>query len=544
MVHAHLADLLPIARDLSTSLSSESRATGLLEAVRRALPCDAAALLRVDGDALVPIATFGLSPDAAGRRFERRDHPRLDAICASLTPTLFPANSELPDPYDGLVADEPLTGRVHSCLGCPLYVEGRLVGVLTADALAPGAFDGVSREFLEHLAALAGAALRTNDLIEALERRAERSGQLTRDFVRDALIERGAALIGSSPTMVRLRREIELVARTHVPVLVTGETGVGKELVVRQLHAFSPRAEAPLVHVNCAALPDSIVESELFGHVRGAFTGAVGERSGRFGAADGASLFLDEIGELPPHVQPKLLRVLQEGEVQRVGADRAVRVDVRVFAATNRDLEAEVRAGRFRADLFHRLDVCRVRVPALREHASDIPQLAGHFADRARSRLGTGPIRFTIAALEALSRGDWPGNARELDNVVQRAILRAAGRGEPGATVSVATGDLDVRAVAHAAAHGAVNTRPNTTASARTATDAQHENDERVASDQASTASPHSLRASVDDFKRAAIRAALARTDGNWAAAARELGLHRANLHHLARRLGLAPNAS
>jgi anaerobic nitric oxide reductase transcription regulator len=517
-MHPRLEDLLPIARDLTASLGSASRATGLLEAVRRALPCDAAALLRVEGDTLVPVATFGLSADAAGRRFERAAHPRLAAICAARAPTLFPADCDLPDPYDGLVDGAPLSERVHSCLGCPLFVGGELVGVLTADALAPGAFDGVGREFLEHLAALAGAALRTNDLIDALERRAERSGRLAQDFVRDAMAERGSFLVGSSPQLARLRQEIELVARSHLPVLVTGETGVGKELVVRLLHALSPRADAPLVHVNCAALPDAIVESELFGHSKGAFTGAVAERAGRFGAADGASLFLDEIGELPPHVQPKLLRALQDGEVQRVGADRSVRVDVRIFAATNRDLEAEVRAGRFRADLLHRLDVCRVRVPALREHRGDVPELAGHFADRARARLGCGPVRFTHVALAALAAADWPGNARELDNVVQRAILRAAARREAGAVVHVEVHDLDAVGPSTSAADAAARRSPGAPA--------------------------EPLREAVARFKRERVLAALERAQGNWAAAARELGLLRANLHHLARRLGLGRPAS
>ena len=191
--------------------------------------------------------------------------------------------------------------------------------------------------------------------------------------------------------MAHLRSEIDLVARTDFPVLVTGETGVGKELVVRMLHSTSARADKPLVYVNCAAIPESVFESELFGHVQGAFTGADKARLGKFRVADGACLFLDEIGELPLHVQPKLLRALQEGEVQCVGSDEPVRVDVRVFAATNRNLEAEVKAGRFRADLLHRLDVCRIDVPPLRERPEDVAPLAGHFADPCAPPTGYGP---------------------------------------------------------------------------------------------------------------------------------------------------------
>ena len=264
--------------------------------------------------------------------------------------------------------------------------------------------------------------------------------------------------------------------------------------------------------MNCAALPESIVESELFGHARGAFTGADTARLGKFRMADGASLFLDEIGELPLHMQPKLLRVLQDGEIQCLGSDRPQHVDVRLFTATNRDLEAEVRAGRFRADLLHRLDVCRLRVPPLREHRQDIPQLAGHFADRGRTRLGTGPVRLSPEAQDALTVGDWSGNVRELENVIARGILRAAARVDSGETVLIESHDLDDRAPARAAASPSTETA-------------------------ADPALP--FREAVNEYQRRLIRAAVRRSDGNWSAAARELGLERANLHHLAKRLGL-----
>jgi anaerobic nitric oxide reductase transcription regulator len=512
---AALDDLLAIALDMTAALSAEDRSRRLVEVVMRVLPCDAVVLLRLDGDELVPLAAHGLSADVLGRRFARAEHPRLDILCRAAAPTIFPADSSLPDPYDGLVAGAP-TLHVHSCLGCPLRVEGELVGVLTADALRTGAFDGIEPRVLGYVAALAAAALRTGDLIEALERHARQRGLVARDLVRDVLDRRGGLLLGTSPAMARLRREIELVAASGFPVLVTGETGTGKELVVRTLHSLSPRAEEPLVYVNCAALPESVVESELFGHEKGAFTGAIAARPGKFRVADGASLFLDEIGELPPHVQPKLLRVLQEGEVQPVGADRTARVDVRVFAATNRDLAAEVRAGRFRADLLHRLDVCRITVPPLRAHAEDVALLAGQFADRARRRLGTGPIRIAPEAQVALTRGAWPGNVRELENAVSRAILRALGRTEPGAAVLVRAEDLGELAQDAAPEAG------------------------RPADRSARALRPGiGLREAVLDFQRASIREALAVSDGNWAAAARALGLHRSNLHHLARRLGV-----
>jgi anaerobic nitric oxide reductase transcription regulator len=504
--------LLAIARDITASLSTEDRAQRLVQAVHRALPCDAVGLLRLEGDQLVPMACLGLDSDVYGRRFALAEHPRLAIIAASSEPTRFPDNSPLPDPYDGLVNGAPHLGeQVHSCLGCALMDEGELVGVLTADALRPGAFENIDDDFLAHLAALAGAALRTAHLIEALEERAEVRGQVARDLVQDVMDRRGTMLLGASDATAALRDEIALVGRSDFPVLVTGETGVGKELVVRMLHTQSQRAATPLVYVNCAAVPESVFESELFGHVRGAFTGADSERLGKFRAADGACLFLDEIGELPLHVQPKLLRVLQEGEVQCVGSDRPFKVEVRVFAATNRDLSAEVAAGRFRADLLHRLDVCRIVVPPLRERPEDIPPLAGHFADRARRRLGTGPIRFGPNAQSALSGNAWPGNVRELENVISRGILRATGRTPAGDVVMVRHDDLDVE--------------PRHTEQALASTPIP--------------AKGVALREAVEDYKRALIKSALERNTGNWAAAARELGLDRGNLHHLARRLGL-----
>lgn len=514
MTAPHLDLLLPLALDITASLTSRDRSRRLVDVVHRALPCDSVGLLALEGDTLVPVACHGLSDDIYGRRFPRAENPRLDIICANDEPTRFPADSPLPDPYDGLVVGSTLLdGHVHSCLGCPLRVEGELVGVLTADALEPGAFDEIDDAFLAHLAALAGAALRTNDLIEALQRRAEHLGIVARDLVQDVLERRGSLLIGTSESMAGLRREIDLVASSEFPVLVTGETGVGKELVVRTLHAHSPRSEEALVYVNCAALPHAIAESELFGHTAGAFTGAERERLGKFRVADGATLFLDEIGELPISLQPKLLRALQQGEVQCIGSDDPVHVNVRIIVATNRDLEAEVRAGNFRADLLHRLDVCRIAVPPLREHREDIPALTGFFADRARAQLGTGPVRFSPNAQRVLVQNDWPGNVRELENVIARGLLHAAARVESGAAVLVEGRDLDAR--------GALAAQ------------------EPLETALSSRAPRRSLREAVQDFQRGLIQDSLERNRGNWAAAARELQVDRGNLHHLAKRLGM-----
>ena len=504
--------LLDLARDLTASLGALDRYERLLAAVRRILPYDAACLLRLQGEELVPLAAHGLVNAALERPYPRHRHPRLDAILKSPSPVLFPHDSVLPDPFDGLLTADPhALERIHACLGCALTSDGEVVGALTADALDPHAFDGLDARLLATLGALAGAALRTAGLIEALERKAERGTRVARELQRSADETSGAAILGTSGAVAALLAEISVVSASDLPVLVTGETGVGKELVARHVHAGSRRRDEALIHVNCAALPEAIAESELFGHVAGAFTGAVRDRAGKFEVADGGSLFLDEVGELPLSIQPKLLRALQQGEIQRIGSDRLHRVDVRVVAATNRDLAAEVERGRFRADLYHRLAVYPIRVPPLRERREDIPLLATHFADAARRRLGLGPLRLSEEARARLAAADWPGNVRELENVVSRAVLRAAAGQPPGAPVVVGRAHLDVGPASSAGeARGASPAR---------------------------AAGP--LREQVDEFQRRVIREAVERNGGNLAAAGRELGMHRANLHHLARRLGL-----
>ncbi len=511
-------ELIELVGDLSRALPPEERYRRLLASLRRLFPSDATALLRLEHETLVPLAVDGLSPDTLGRRFRLAEHPRFSAIVAAGRPIRFAQDSELPDPYDGLVADRPGHLPVHDCLGLPLHIDGQVWGVLTLDSLAPGSFDGLPSDELLAFVALAAATVKAADLISALESRVEREHQA---YVALKEATTGAArreLVGDSPAMRQLRQEIAMVAGTDLAVLIDGETGVGKELVARAIHLQSARAEQPLVELNCAALPENLIESELFGHVKGAFSGAVGDRRGKFDLAHGGTLFLDEVGELPPAAQAKLLRALQSGEIQRVGSDRSQRVDVRILAATNRDLQEEVRAGRFRADLYHRLGVFPVRVPALRERSRDALLLAGYFLEQNRARLGLQSLRLAADCQPALLRYEWPGNVRELEHLVSRAALRARAEAEPGVrVVSVHLHHLGLQEGAAFAARMPTAALPV---------------------DQC--AEPvGGLREAVDAFQRQAITRALAATGDNWAQAARLLELDRGNLFRLARRLGM-----
>jgi len=509
-------DLLQLACDLAGSLAASDRYRRLIDAVQRVIPCEAAALLRLDGDALVPLAFSGLVPEIAGRRFIPREHPRLGVILnhreagGGAAPVRFAPDSTLPDPYDGLMlADPHACARVHACMGCPLIVDGAVIGALTVDSREPQAFAAIPDATIATLAALAAASLHTAGLIEALERLSLRRDAVVKQLVHADRERRGVQLLGTSASMVRLRSEIDLVAASDLPVLITGETGVGKELVASAIHAGSKRSEEPLVQVNCAALPESLAESELFGHLRGSFTGATADRTGKFEVADGGTLFLDEIGELPASVQPKLLRALQQGEVQRVGADRVLKVDVRVIAATNRDLVAEQAGGRFRGDLYHRLAVYPLHVPPLRDRREDVALLAGHILDREALRLGCAGARLDAAARTALLDYPWPGNVRELEHVLMRALVRAAG--PAGGRRQAVLG------CEHLGLGAAETPAPVPIAAA--------------------TVQP--LRSRLDAVARDEIRTALARHNGKWTPAARDLGLTASNLQRLAGRLAL-----
>jgi transcriptional regulator with GAF, ATPase, and Fis domain len=316
---------------------------------------------------------------------------------------------------------------VRTFAGEPLVFRGEVLGVLGVFDRRP--FDDESlrwlRTFADH-AAVSLANARAFEEIDALKRRLE----LEVDYLREEVaVSTGAVggFVGASPGLDKVRRQIALVAPTEAAVLVTGESGVGKELVARAIHDASPRRGRALIKVNCGAVPENLFESEFFGHVKGAFTGALRDRVGRFELADGGTLFLDEIGEIPLAVQAKLLRVLQEKEFERVGEARTRRADVRIVAATNRDLRRECAEGRFREDLYFRLSVFPIEIPPLRERREDVAPLAAYFAELAAKRVGAPKPRFARGQISALERHDWPGNVRELQNAVERATILAQG---------------------------------------------------------------------------------------------------------------------
>ena len=257
------------------------------------------------------------------------------------------------------------------------------------------------------------------------------------------------AMVGDSPALRRVREQIAQVAATDSTVLILGETGTGKELVARAIHAGGRRAERALIKLNCAALPRELVESELFGHEKGAFTGATQQRRGRFELADGGTLFLDEVGELPLEAQAKLLRVLQDGEFERLGGTRTLRTDVRLIAATNRDLAAEAAAGRFRSDLYYRLNVFPIALPPLRERREDLPELVRHLAAKAARKLGLPESKLDGAFVEQARGYAWPGNIRELENLIERSLIMGGAQLPEANNAPPASGSLEAIERAH-----------------------------------------------------------------------------------------------
>ena len=359
-----------------------------------------------------------------GLRVALRDTPTGLAVEARAPVRLGRADIER---YGTEYAGWVLAEGIDSACVVPLISHGRVLGTLAVANLRGDAYTADEAEFLGQVGTQIAIAVE-NALsyreVEALKNKLSTEKVYLEEVINSEY--NFEEIIGHSAALGRILREVETVAPTDSVVIITGETGTGKELIARAIHDLSSRRERTMVKVNCAAIPTGLLESELFGHERGAFTGAVAQRVGRFEVAHLGTIFLDEVGDIPAELQPKLLRVLQEQEFERLGSSRTVRVDVRVIAATNRDLEAEVRAGRFRADLFYRLNVISLHIPPLRARPADIPALIEHFLTLFRERFGRPALDLAEDARRLLEGYDWPGNVRELRNALERAAALAA----------------------------------------------------------------------------------------------------------------------
>jgi len=407
-----------------------------------------------------------------------------------------PANA----PYDVVVTDLRLPGvdGLEVLEAARARDERSAVILMTAygtieaavEAMRRGAFDFLQKPFdLEQLEVRVAKALEHGRLLhEVTHLRAERVAHFA-----------PANIVGTSPALQSALALVRKVASSRATALVTGETGTGKELVAGMIHGLSTRADGPFIKVNCAALPETLLESELFGHERGAFTGADRIRIGRFEQAHGGTLFLDEIGDMAPSTQAKLLRVLQDREFTRLGGSRPLRVEVRIVAATNRDLEREMHAGRFREDLFYRLNVIRIAMPALRERPDDVEALAAHFAQHFAREMGRGERLLSPAAIARLRAHGWPGNVRELRNVIERAVLLADGE-------RIEVSDVDVADAPEPEAHDGVS---------------------------------GSRGLSMRDVERSLVLSALARAGFVQKDAAALLGVSRRKLNYMVQRMGI-----
>ena len=410
------------AKDAGENLSSAleqvlalvSRYTGMMRGT--------IALVAPDENEILPAVTHGLKKTAQKIRY-RMGEGVTGTVIATGTPMVVPKVSEEPL-FLNRTGARDLSKEEISFLCVPVLVDGKPVGALSADRLFA---DSVCLEedmrLLQILASLIARAVATRREILALQQAVMEENRRLQALMRADFDACG--MVAGSACMRSVLEEVMQVAKTPATVLIRGESGTGKELVAGIIHTNSPRAGRPFIKVNCAALPEGLVESELFGHERGAFTGAVALRKGRFEAAHGGTLFLDEVGDLTPATQAKLLRVVQEREFERLGGTQTRRVDVRLVAATNRNLEDMVRAGLFREDLYYRLSVFPVILPPLRERKDDIMALAGHLADASAPGKR---IRFSPEAAALLRAHNWPGNIREMQNVVERAVILAETR--------------------------------------------------------------------------------------------------------------------
>ena len=521
-----------LLHDLTQELTPLERLQRLVQTLKDQFHGSAVGLLMIEDDSLRLLAAEGLSYEALGRRLKIKEHPRLVHILASKQAIKFAADSPLPDPYDGLLENrlgEPLP--VHDCLGLSLYIDNRLWGCITLDAYLD-TFNDKTLACLEQHKDLIQAAVRLSMLETDLKSLRQLSWQAD-----TPLVDKGdQEIIANSSVMLNLLHELKVVADADLPILLLGETGVGKDLFAKYIHRHSKRSREPIVYVNCAALPESLAESELFGHVKGAFSGADAARAGRFETADNGTLFLDEIGELPLAIQAKLLRTLQNGEIQRLGSDKTHKVNTRIIAATNRNLKEYAVQGKFRTDLYHRLSVYPIFIPPLRERGKDILLLAGHFLEFNRTRLGLRAIRLSPGAERALMDYDWPGNVRELEHIISRAALKMLSAGTPrSAIMSIEPEFLDISSPIPTLDHSSANSSSivlNHQTSQNQTILHEHGTVLTIPANQA-------LKTTLQYVEAEMIKAALSESNQNWSAAARRLDIDASNLHKLAKKHGL-----
>ena len=419
---------------------------GLARLLGRHLPLERLVLRRVGlgGHQPARLLTIHVSPPAAAsaasdRPEEREVHvpkTRLRAVqewCGGGRPGQWRDGEAHPEGIEplflGLDAELASGTEGRTALALPLSTRHGELGVAillgSPDARWSAAHRQAATHAAEPLAAAFDAALRAEELRGLRDAAEAERSNLLRRLGRSE--ERDDEIVGAQGGLAPVMQRVDLVARSDAPVLILGETGAGKEVIARAIHERSPRRDGPCLRVNCGAIPPELVDSELFGHERGAFTGAISERRGWFERADRGTLFLDEVGDLPPAAQVRLLRVMQEGVLERVGGERPIRVDVRIVAATHRDLPGMTRTGRFREDLWYRLAVFPILLPPLRERRGDIAPLAGHFARRSARRLGVHEVAPSDADVRLLSAYHWPGNVRELASVMDRAVILGAG---------------------------------------------------------------------------------------------------------------------
>jgi DNA-binding NtrC family response regulator len=468
----NLETLLRICRELSATRSQGELEQRLLENMFDVVPADGGAILLYEEGADQPSSTFTLSRD------------KTSSHVISINATLV-----------GKVLTERNALLMGSVLVVPLFLTDRMLGAIYLETVDPlASFDEGHVQFAIGAAATASIALENVRQLEWLQ---SENRRLKADF------NLTHAMVGESPRMKEIYRTIAKVAPSDSTVLILGESGTGKELAARAIHSNSPRAERPFIAINCAALTETLLESELFGYEKGAFTGAVAQKKGKLEIADGGTVFLDEVGELTPATQGKLLRVLQERQFERVGGLRSMKLNIRIIAASNRDFQQLIAEGRFRLDLYYRLNVVSLKMPALRERREDIPALAQSFIAQSWKRAGRPVKGISHEARQLLTQHDWPGNVRELENAIERAVVL-------GTTETILAEDLPEALV------------------------------EKQTSANIETTEYHR---GVLNAKKQLVLGALKRAAGNYTQAAKMLGLHPNNLHRLMRDLDLKQSA-